>query len=140
MFCHNTAVIPAPVDRVWALLREFHDLSWCSNVLSKLDVLGDKKADEVGARRLLNDAFHETLLGLNDSERSMEYSIDDGPDVMSKELVKGYVGTVRAIPVTDSGHTFVEFRSTWKGGGDGVKDFCDPIYRGILGELKKHFS
>lgn len=27
MSCYNSTVVPAPVDKVWAKLRNFHDLS-----------------------------------------------------------------------------------------------------------------
>ena len=77
--CYNSIVVPASADDVWAKLRNFHDFSWSANVITKVDIVGDKGANEIGAQRKLNDAFEETLLELNDDDRSMRYSIDNGP-------------------------------------------------------------
>ena len=62
MGCYNSTVINAPADKVWAVLKDFHNLSWAKNVVAKVAVIGDKSSTEVGAKRILNDAFHETLL------------------------------------------------------------------------------
>ena len=69
------------------------------------------------------------------------YSIDDGPAVVSKDNVTGYVGEVTVYSVSDSDASFVLWTSKWaseKGGG--VADFCNPIYHAILQDLKSHFS
>jgi len=141
MGCYNSTLIQAPADKVWALLKNFHDLSWSKNVVSKVDIIGDKKGTEVGAKRILNDAFHETLLSLDNDKMTFTYSIDDGPAVVSKDNVTGYVGEVTVYSVSDSNDSFVLWTSKWatqKQGG--VADFCNPIYHAILQDLKSHFS
>ena len=70
----------------------------------------------------------------------MRYSIDDGPDAVSKDKVSGYIGQVRVFPVTDQDHTFVEWSSTWTDSSGGVKEFCDPIYKALLDALQKSFA
>ena len=55
--------------------------------------------------KVLNGVFHETLLALDDEERTFSYSIDDGPEAVSKENVQGYIGEVRVFPVTDDDST-----------------------------------
>ena len=62
MGCYNSIVINTPADEVWDVLKNFHDLSWSKNVVSNVEIVGDKSADEIGAKRILNAAFHETLL------------------------------------------------------------------------------
>jgi hypothetical protein len=141
MGCYNSTVINAPADKVWAVLKDFHNLSWAKNVVAKVAVIGDKSSTEVGAKRILNDAFHETLLSLDNDEMTFTYSIDDGPAVVSKDNVTGYVGEVTVYSVSDSDASFVLWTSKWaseKGGG--VADFCNPIYHAILQDLKSHFS
>ncbi len=140
MGCYNTCVVNASVDRVWATLRNFHDLSWARQVITKLEKVGDVGANQLGAKRVLNDAFHETLKTLDDTERTLTYSIDDGPEAVSKDKVKGYIGKLRVLPVTDSNRTFVEWSSSWQESQGGVEDFCNPIYKALLDGLKEHFA
>lgn len=140
MSCHNSAVIPAPIDRVWASLRDFHDMSWAAGVIESCDPANDIPGTQIGAKRVLNNAFHETLLALDDHARVIRYSIDDGPDAVSKDNVSGYIGEVRVQPITDANQTFVLWTSSWEDSGGGVAAFCDPIYRALLDALKKHFS
>ena len=140
MGCYNTCVVRAPVDKVWAALRDFHDLSWAPNVIRSLDTVGEAGGQEVGAKRVVNNAFHETLLTLDDDAHTLTYSIDDGPDAVAKDKVSGYVGKVRVSPVTDSDATFVEWSSSWATSEGGVAEFCNPIYRALLGDLKSSFA
>ncbi len=140
MGCQNSTVVNAPIDKVWSALRDFHDMGWAEGVITSLDKVGDLGGTDVGAKRVLNGAFHETLMSLDDEGCKLTYSIDDGPDAVSKENVQGYVGCVRAYPVTDANRTFVIWTSRWKSGGEGAKAFCDPIYHALLAALGKHFS
>ncbi|MEE9285420.1 MAG: SRPBCC family protein [Dehalococcoidia bacterium] len=137
---YQSIVVNGPVDKVWAALRDFHDMSWAPNVIKKVTVVGDKKGDQVGARRLLNDVFHETLLDVSDADRTVRYSIDDGPSPISKDDVKGYVGMVRVSPVTEGGATFVEWSSSWEAKGNVAEEFCHGIYVALLNDLKKTFA
>ncbi len=140
MGCYNSCVVSAPVDRVWTALRDFHDMSWAPQVITSLEKVGDATGDQIGAKRLLNGVFHETLRGLDDTDRVVTYSIDDGPDAVSKDNVSGYVGVVRVFSVTDGDATFVEWSSSWQDSQGGVKEFCDPIYKALLDALKQHFA
>ncbi len=51
--CVHTAVINAPVDQVWQLLRNFHDVSWITRFESKDD----------GATQEFCDPFYIAFLG-----------------------------------------------------------------------------
>jgi hypothetical protein len=139
--CYNSIVVSAPVEEVWKAIRNFHDFSWSANVVTKVDVVGDKGPTEVGAKRKLSDAFEETLLTLNDDERSFTYSIDNGPGPMSSDAVESYVGTARVFPVTATGQTFVLWTSAYTTkDDDAVGEMCNPIYQGLLNDLAAHFS
>lgn len=138
MGCYCSTVIDAPVEDVWAVLRKFRDFSWAPGVVTSVEGKGDPESP--GATRLLNGVFHETLLELDDEARSLSYSIDDGPGPVAKDEVEGYVGTVQALAVTDSGRTFVTWSSRWESGGDGAEAFCTPIYQAGLQALKQHFG
>ena len=140
MGCYNSAVINASSDKVFSLLKNFHDLSWSKNVVSKVDKIGDKRHYEVGAKRILNDAFHETLRSINNDKKTFTYSIDDGPGPVSKDNVSGYIGEVSVIPITEDDSSVVVWTSKWASDKDGgVADFCNPIYHALLQDLKNHF-
>ncbi|MCX7067918.1 MAG: SRPBCC family protein [Methylococcales bacterium] len=135
--CYNSTVIHAPIETVWSAIRNFHELSWGSAIIAKVDTVGDKSGTEVGAKRILNDAFHETLVSLDDEAFSFAYSIDDGPEPVSKASVKNYIGVVKLFPVTDSNHTFIEWRASYESASEHeVGDFCNPLYHALLAALK----
>jgi hypothetical protein len=69
MDCCNSAVINAPADKVWAALRNFHDMSAFPNVFERTEIADDTPGTETGARRVLDNAFHETLI-CHDGEKS----------------------------------------------------------------------
>ena len=95
MGCYNTCVVNAPVDQAWSASRNCYDMSWAPQVITSLDKVGDAGENQTGAKRVLNGVFHETLKTVDDANRTLTYSIDDGPEAVSKENVTGYVGTVR---------------------------------------------
>lgn len=139
--CYNTTVVNAPVDEVWSTVRNFHDMSWAEGVITSVEKVGESGGTEVGARRILNGAFHETLHVLDDQGHSLTYSIDDGPGPVARDAVDNYRGILSIMPVTDSGQTFVEWKSVYDAEDPGaVGDFCDPIYQALLGALKANFT
>ncbi|HEY3326702.1 MAG TPA: SRPBCC family protein [Novimethylophilus sp.] len=140
MGCYNSVVIDAPADQVWAKVRNFHDLSWAAGVIEQCVAVGNIPATQIGAKRVLNNAFHETLHALDDLARVVRYSIDDGPGAASKDNVQGYVGEVRVFTVTENNGSFVVWASSWDSSGGGVAEFCNPIYRALLAALKKSFA
>ena len=141
MGCYNSTIINASADKVWEAIKNFHDTSWSANVVTKLDIVGDKKGNEPGAKRVLNDAFQETLLSVNEDEKSFTYSIDDGPAAVASDNVSGYVGRVQVFPNTSNGKSFVLWTSSWESSvNGGVAELCNPVYHALLGDLKAHFA
>lgn len=140
MGCYNSAVVNAKPGKVWDTLKDFHDLSWSKNVVENVEAVGEKSGTEPGAKRVLNGAFHETLLSVDDESKTFSYSIDDGPGAVSKDNVSGYVGSVTVYPVTDAGTSFVEWKSDWESEKEeSVAELCNPIYHALLQDLKAHF-
>lgn len=141
MGCYNSIAIPAAADQVWAALRPFHDMGWAEGVITKLDAVGSVPDGTPGARRLLNDAFHETLRSIDDARMEFTYSIDDGPGPVAADAVTAYVGRVRVLPITSGTQSFVEWESTYQSDQpNAVRDFCDPIYQALLSALHDHFA
>ncbi|GAA4869217.1 SRPBCC family protein [Actinomycetospora straminea] len=113
----SSTVIPADVDAVWRVVRDFDSLpAWVPAVAAcRLD--GDVPADQVGAvRRLALDGdggtVVEQLVALDDRERTLTYAILESPFP-----VQDYRATIRVFPVTSSGECFV----SWS-----VLFDCDP--------------
>jgi hypothetical protein len=139
--CFNTTVIDTSTDQAWATVRDFHSLEWAAPVVTSVEKVGEAGATEIGAKRVLNGAFHETLLELDDAAHTLTYSIDDGPGPVASDVVANYRGVVRLFPVTDSGQTFVIWQSSYDSDDDAaVGEFCDPIYQGLLAALKARFA
>lgn len=133
MGCYNSAIIDAPVEKVWNTIKDFHNLDWGKGVVETTEPKGSKKGNEVGASRVLNGVFHETLTELNPGRWQFKYSIDDGPGPLAKSAVQNYVGEVQLFPVTDSGKTFLLWTSSFESKDEkAVVDFCNPIYQGLL--------
>ena len=131
--------INAPVDKVWSAVRNFHDLSWAKGVIETVEVLGDKKSDQLGARRKLNGVFVETLLAIDDDARSLGYSIDEAPGTPVADATD-YRGAIRVTPVTHGDTTVVEWSSVWSGNDSACSEFCSGVYNGALGAMKAHFE
>lgn len=138
--CYNSTTVNAPIDQVWDMIKDFHQLDWAAPVATKVDVVGELSGTQVGARRILNDAFHETLLSIDDINYRFSYSIDDGPGPVAKGVIDNYVGRVELFPITDSGGTFVKWTSEFDSADETqVIEFCNPIYSGLLAALKTRF-
>lgn len=136
---YQSITISAPVEKVWKKISDFHDMSW-TNIIEKCEAVGDKSSNQVGAKRILNDAFQETLLDLDDQEYTIKYSIDDGPSPVSKNDVKNYIGVLRLLPITEENATFVEWASSWEAEDSAAEDFCHGIYVALLNDLKSALS
>jgi hypothetical protein len=137
---NQSVVVDAPIADVWSRFSDFHDFSWAPNVMTQVDKVGSIDGGSPGAKRILNNAFHETLIEINNDEYSLKYSIDDGPSPVSKEEVDNYVGVVRLSPAEDGSGTLVEWSSSWDSNVDDAVEFCHGIYVALLGELAKSFD
>ena len=63
--CYKKIDIAAPIEIVWQKMANFHDMSWAEGVITSLVKVGQASGTEVGAKRVLNDAIHETLVALD---------------------------------------------------------------------------
>ena len=132
---YQSIVINASVEKVWESISDFHDLSWAPNVVSSVDVVGAAAGNEVGAGRVLNGVFKETLRSVDNQQRTFTYSIDEGPGPLAED-VRNYIGKVVARPSDDGAGTFVEWTSSWEENDEAVHDFCKPIYLALLDDMK----
>lgn len=132
--CYNNVEIARPPISVWQTIHDFHDMSWAGDVITSLEKIGDKNGTEIGAKRILNGVFYETLQAYDPYELTFSYSIDDGPGPVAKSLVKNFMGMVN-VSATNGG-TLVEWSSNFESVDDGgIGEFCDPIYAALLTAL-----
>jgi len=106
-------------------------------VINKVEKVGDVEGGQVGAKRFLNDAFHETLLEIDCDNKILRYSIDDAPPPLSKEQVSDYEGLVKLSADSATGGTLVEWSSSWQSNTEEAVEFCHNIYLALLDDLAK---
>jgi len=139
----KSAIIDAPIDQVWAVLRDFnsHD-QWHPSVTQNRmenDVAGDVVG---GVRRFsLSDGsdFREQLLSHNDREYTFTYCILDSPLPLYD-----YMATVRLKPVTDGNQTFWDWRSKFRAPDDRAAELKNLVGRQVyetgFGGLRKFLA
>ncbi|WP_433031717.1 SRPBCC family protein [Actinomycetospora sp. CA-053990] len=102
----STAIIPADVDTVWRVVRDFDGLPAWVPAIEASEIEGDLRGDQVGAVRRLTlgdgGTVRERLVALDDRERRLTYAILDSPFP-----VEDYRSTIRVFPVTTTGESFV---------------------------------
>ena len=133
---YQSIIIDLPPARVWESIRNFHDLRWSPNVITSLEKVGELGGDQIGARRVLNGVFHETLHELDDNGHTFSYSIDDAPSPISSDEISAFVGRVTVQPSPDGDGALVEWTSTWQGNDEAGYEFCHPIYVALLADMK----
>lgn len=108
----NTVItIPQPVEKVWETINNFHDLSWCPNVVSECLPLDEISGDATGSKRLVNNAFYERLRAYNSDVHFIGYMIEDGPPPISTDELKDIHVQIKLNPMAGS-QTEVAFSVT----------------------------
>ena len=109
----RSTVIDAPIERVWAVLRDFNSHDRWHDVVAESRIEGDERGDQVGCVRsfMLKDGnrIREQLLTLSDSEHRSTYCI-----VEATVPLQRYVATLTLKPVTDGDRTFWHWESTFR--------------------------
>jgi NADPH:quinone reductase-like Zn-dependent oxidoreductase/uncharacterized protein YndB with AHSA1/START domain len=109
----RSAVIDAPIDRVWAVLRDFNSHDRWHPAVARSRMENDLDGDVVGGVRRfsLTDGaeVREKLLRHSDRETALTYCILDAPHPLAD-----YVATVRLRPVTDGNRTFWDWRAQFR--------------------------
>jgi len=133
---YQSIVIDVATETVWAAIRDFHDMSWAPNVIKSLEASGGRDGTSVGAGRVLNGAFVETLREFDDADCALAYSIDEGPPPISTEDVRDCVGRVTVKPTPDGEGALVEWTSSWQKNDDAAYEFCHGIFGALLADMK----
>jgi NADPH:quinone reductase-like Zn-dependent oxidoreductase len=109
----RSTIIDAPVEAVWAIVRDFNDHDKWHPIVAESVIEDGKAADQVGCVRRfrLQDGaeLREQLLRLCDRTHSFTYCILTSPIPLI-----GYVATLTLRPVTDGSRTFWDWRSSFR--------------------------
>ena len=131
--------IDAPIDRVWKIIRNFHDFSWAEGMVKSCLAIGEVKGTTVGAKRVANGVFHETLLELDESGYTLRYLVEEGPPPLTSTEVSDFQGVMQLRENSNDG-TCVEWSAIWNAEDDAGVKFCKGMYKGLLREMAKHCS
>jgi NADPH:quinone reductase-like Zn-dependent oxidoreductase len=108
----RSAVIDAPIQRVWAVLRDFNSHSAWHPAVGPSAIEGGEPSDQVGCVRAFTlvdgHQIREQLLALSDRDHISTYCILDATLPM-----RNYVATVQLKRVTDGDRTFWHWESTF---------------------------
>jgi NADPH:quinone reductase-like Zn-dependent oxidoreductase len=126
----RSAVIDAPIDRVWNVLRDFNSHGdWHPAVVSS-EMENVIDGDMVGGVRRFSLAggaeLREQLLSHSDRDHSLSYCILDSPLPLFD-----YVATIRLRPVTDGNRTFWDWRSQFRAPEDSAAKLKNLVGRQI---------
>jgi len=138
-----TSVIDAPVEKVWAVIRDFNGLpSWHPRMVESRIEEG-KAATEIGcvrAFKIVSGAtIREKLLDLSDKDFLVSYSIVETP-----QPITGHRATLRLRRVTDGDRTYGEWTASFdapEGEAAAVaKGMGENVFQGGFNALKSRFA
>ncbi|MGR3435910.1 MAG: SRPBCC family protein, partial [Shimia sp.] len=95
----TSQVVPAPIEAVWDLIRDFNGHDAWHPIVATSAVEGGGRSDRVGCVRNFRLAdgvlLRERLLSLSDAETMFRYCLIDTPIPLYN-----YVAEMRCVPVT----------------------------------------
>src|SRR6202047_4024546 len=126
----RSAVIDAPIEQVWAVLRDFNSHDAWHPAVADSHIEGGESADQVGCVRNfhLADGNHirEQLIALSDEEFFSTYCILDATVPLRR-----YVATVTLTRVTDGNRTFWHWQSTFETPRGREQELADMVGSGV---------
>jgi NADPH2:quinone reductase len=139
----RSAVIDAPIERVWTVLRDFNSHGAWHPAVGDSRIERNEPADRVGCVRnfFLKDGNHirEQLLALSDREHVSTYCILDATLPM-----RNYVATVQLKRITDGERTFWHWESTFDVPKGREREFEQlvggGVYEGGFAGLRKYLN
>ena len=126
----RSTIVDAPIERVWAVLRDFNSHGAWHPAVGESVIEGDEPADRAGCVRnfFLKDGNHirEQLLALSDTDHLSTYCILDATLPM-----KRYVATARLSRVTDGERTFWHWESSFEVPAGREAEFAGLVGDGV---------
>jgi NADPH2:quinone reductase len=126
----RSAVIDAPINRVWEVLRDFNSHDRWHPAVADSHIENGEPSDQVGCVRNfhLRDGAHirEQLLALSDEDYISTYCILDATVPLRR-----YVATLQLKPVTDGDRTFWHWQSTFEAPKGREAELTDMVGRAV---------
>ncbi len=138
-----SSVIPAPIDSVWAKIRDFNGLPDWHPRMVKSEIEGGLPADRIGCVRrfeLVSGAtLREQLLAFSDIDRSVSYAILETP-----QPITNHRATLTLRPITDGDQTYAEWSATFDAPAEEADKIAASmganVFQGGFNALKEHFA
>jgi NADPH:quinone reductase len=139
----RSTIIDAPIERVWAVLRDFNSHDQWHGVVAKSHIEEQQRGDQVGCVRCFTlqggNRIREQLLTLSDSDYKSTYCI-----VEATVPLQRYVATVTLKPVTDGQRTFWHWESTFATPPGKEAELRDLVAQGVyeagFENLRRHLA
>ena len=141
---HASSVINAPIEEVWARIRDFNGLpSWHPGV-ARSEIEGGTPSDQVGCVRVLTlgdgAVIRERLLEMSDLGHHYSYAILESP-----LPVANYRATLRLRRISDGNRTFGEWTASFDADppekqAETEDLLSNGVFQGGFDALKKHFG
>ena len=139
----RSTIIDAPIERVWAVLRDFNSHENWHDIVATSRIGAGERSDQVGCVRSfrLHDGhqIREQLLSLDDREHKCTYCIIEA----SVPLLR-YAASLTLKPVTDGNKTFWHWQSTFATPPGRERELCDLVARGVyeagFSSLRRYLS
>jgi NADPH:quinone reductase len=139
----RSTIIDAPIERVWAVLRDFNSHDQWHGVVASSTIEARQRSDQVGCVRsfTLKDGnrIREQLLTLSDRDYKSTYCI-----VEASVPLQRYVATCTLKPVTDGQRTFWHWESTFATPPGMEAELRDLVAKGVyeagFDTLRQHLA
>lgn len=136
-------VIDAPIDLVWARIRDFNSLPNWHPAIADSRIEDGLPPDRIGCVRNFNlkggGNIRERLLALSDLDRRCSYSILESPTG-----VTNYVATLNLLPVTAGNRTYAQWSADFECEPQRAQElvhlFGEAVFQGGLTALKDLFG
>jgi NADPH:quinone reductase-like Zn-dependent oxidoreductase len=139
----RSTVIDAPIERVWAVIRDFNSHDQWHDVVEASRIEGGEASSQVGCVRSFSlrdgNRIREQLLTLDDREHKSTYCI-----VEATVPLQRYVATVTLKPVTDGNRTFWHWESTFATPPGQERELREMVARDVyeagFANLRRHLQ
>lgn len=139
----RSTIIDAPIERVWAVLRDFNSHDRWHDVVDTSRIEGGDKSDQIGCVRSFSlkdgNRIREQLLTLSDREYKSTYCI-----VEATVPLQRYVATITLKPVTDGQRTFWHWESSFDTPPGMERELRDRVAQGVyeagFENLRRHLQ
>lgn len=139
----RSTVMEAPVEAVWAVLRDFNGHDVWHPAVADSHVERNLPSDRVGCVRRFHltdgSELREQLLALSDADMAFSYCLLDTPVPLLN-----YVAHVRLAPVTDGDRTFWHWESRFDAPQGREEELAqmvgENIYQGGFDAIRAHMG